>query len=224
VREGFERSNDGRQGMSGGLFGGMMAKSTDFFTTICGLTELDRYSESDVTHVLSILDPGNPGSDAFSKYPPHGRVILYFHDEIDAGPNIVLPEAKDIRKILALGESIREHSSGGRPHLLVHCHMGISRSTAAMAILLAVCRPDEDEETICLRVLRARPHAWPNSLMVGLADDLLGRAGRLVSALGGLYAAQLAKRPELGVYLRNNGRAREVDLGIRRTSGRSLLV
>jgi predicted protein tyrosine phosphatase len=202
----------------------MMAKSTEFFTTICGLSELDRYSPSGVTHVLSILDPGNPGPDAFSTYPPHGRVILHFHDEIDAGPNIVLPEIKDIRKITALGESIVEDSGTSTPHLLVHCHMGISRSTAAMAILLAICHPDEDEETIFSRVLQARPHAWPNSLMVELADNLLARAGRFVSALGGLYAEQLTKRPELGVYLRNNGRAREVDLGIRRASGRALLV
>ena len=202
----------------------MIANSTEFFTTICGLSELDRYSASDVTHVLSILDPGNPEPDAFSKYPPHGRMILYFHDEIDAGPNIVLPEIKDVRKILALGESIVEDSGESRPHLLVHCHMGISRSTAAMAILLAICHPDEDEETIFSRVLETRPHAWPNSLMVELADNLLARAGRFVSALGGLYAAQLTKRPELGIYLRNNGRAREVDLGICRASSRSLLV
>ena len=198
----------------------MIANSTEFFTTICGLSELDRHSPNGVTHVLSILDPGNPGPDAFSKYPPHGRVILYFHDEIDAGPNIVLPEIKDIRKILALGESIVEDSGESRPHLLVHCHMGISRSTAAMAILLAICHPDADEETIFSRVLQTRPHAWPNSLMVELADNLLARAGRFVSALGGLYAAQLTKRPELGIYLRNNGRAREVDLGIRRASSR----
>jgi len=196
----------------------MMTKSTEIFTTICGLSELDRYSAGDVTHVLSILDPGNPGPDAFSKYPPHGRVILHFHDEIDAGPNIVLPETKDIRKILALGESIVENSGESRPHLLVHCHMGVSRSTAAMAIVLALCHPDEDEETIFSRVLQTRPHAWPNSLMVELADNLLARSGRLVSALGGLYAAQLTKRPELGEYLRNNGRAREVDLGIRRAN------
>jgi predicted protein tyrosine phosphatase len=202
----------------------MMANSTEFFTTICGLSELDRYSTSDVTHVLSILDPGNPEPDAFSKYPPHGRVILYFHDEIDAGPNIVLPEIKDVRKIVALGESIVDDSGERRPHLLVHCHMGISRSTAAMAILHAICHPDEDEETIFSRVLQTRPHAWPNSLMVELADNLLARAGRLVSALGGLYATQLTKRPEVGVYLRNNGRAREVDLGIRRASGQSLSV
>src|SRR5262245_33708238 len=135
-----------------------------------------------------------------------------------------LQEIKDIRKIVALGESIVEDSERGRPHLLVHCHMGISRSTAAMAILLAICHLHEDEETIFARVLQTRPDVWPNSLMVELADNLLTRAGRLVSALGGLYAAQLTKRPELGVWLRNNGRAREVDLGVHRASGHSLLV
>ena len=32
---------------------------------------------------------------------------------------------------------------------------------------------EKDEETIFSRVLQTRPHAWPNSLMVELADNLL---------------------------------------------------
>src|SRR3546814_20141834 len=68
-------------------------------------------------------------------------------------------------------------------HLLVHCHMGGSRSIAAMLSLLAQTHADEDEGRLFARLSEIRPHAWPNSLMVGFADAQLGRAGRLTAAL-----------------------------------------
>ena len=44
---------------------------------------------------------------------------------------------------------------------------------------------------------RSAPQAWPNSRMIGMADDLLGRGGRLVAALRRHYTAQMrpAARP-----------------------------
>lgn len=100
-------------------------------------------------------------------------------------------------------------------HLLVHCHMGISRSTAAMAILMAQSNSDESEEWVFSHLLSLRPQAWPNSLMVEFADTLLGRQGRLMAALADLYARQLAKRPETEHFMRTHGRSREVDLARR---------
>jgi predicted protein tyrosine phosphatase len=95
-------------------------------------------------------------------------------------------------------------------HALVHCHMGISRSTAAMAVLLAQLHPEADEDRIFSRILEIRPQAWPNCVMIELADDLLGRGGRLVAAVGRLYAQQLTGRPDMELHMRENGRAREV--------------
>jgi predicted protein tyrosine phosphatase len=94
--------------------------------------------------------------------------------------------------------------------------MGISRSTAAMAILLAQSNPNESEEWIFSHLLGLRAQAWPNSLMVEFADTLLGRQGRLLTALADLYAWQLAKRPETEHFMRTHGRGREVDLARRR--------
>jgi predicted protein tyrosine phosphatase len=90
--------------------------------------------------------------------------------------------------------------------------MGISRSTAAMVALLAVFHPGEDEDKIFARLVEMRPEAWPNSRMIKLTDDLLGRRGCLTAALGRLYAAQLINRLEMGPYLRKHGRGREVDM------------
>jgi hypothetical protein len=48
--------------------------------------------------------------------------------------------------------------------------------------------------------------------MVGFADELLGRRGRMVEAMRRLYARQLAARPHLADTMRGIGRGREVEM------------
>jgi predicted protein tyrosine phosphatase len=81
-----------------------------------------------------------------------------------------------------------------------------------MAILMAQSDPAHAEERIFSQLLDLRPQAWPNSLMVEFADDLLNRGGRLVTALASLYARQLARRPETEDFMRTHGRGREIDM------------
>ena len=187
-----------------------MRPLSTILTSICGLNELGRLSTGGITHVLSILDPQVPEPNVFGSFQPHSRTTLRFHDEIDIGTNIVLPQVEHIETIFAFGRLLAQE--GGDLHILVHCHMGLSRSTAAMAALLVFLHSDQDEDTIFARLLTMRPEAWPNSRMVMLADELLDRRGRLTTALGSLYAVQLVKRPELGPYLRKYGRGSEVDM------------
>jgi len=169
-----------------------------------------------VTHVLSILDPDWAEPTDFGTYAPHHRTTLRFHDAIEPAPNTMLPRCDHVEEILRFGGSLTKNATPAtEAHLLVHCHMGISRSTAAMAILMAQSNPHETEEKIFAQLLSLRPQAWPNSLMVEFADTLLGRQGRLLSALADLYAQQLAKRPETEHFMRTHGRSREVDLARR---------
>ena len=179
--------------------------------TICGLDELDYRSVEGVTHVLSILDPGWPEPAVFRAIGPHLRTTLRFHDAIERAPHVVLPRRAHIKAILAFGRDL----GGDFGHLLVHCHAGISRSTAAMAMILAQAFPQESEEAIVDRLLLIRPEAWPNSRMVDIADELLGRVGRLSASLSRIYAQQLAAHPELVETMRRSNRAKEVELGLR---------
>ena len=191
----------------------VMAPLSSILTTICGLNELGRHTTRGITHVLSIMDPDSPEPRIFETFQPHRRTTLRFHDEIDPGPNLILPQMQHLHTILAFGRSLAiEAAEQGGPHVLAHCHMGISRSTAAMVALLAVFHPGEDEDKIFARLVEMRPEAWPNSRMIKLTDDLLGRRGCLTAALGRLYAAQLINRSEMGPYLRKHGRGREVDM------------
>lgn len=195
----------------GGAKRGAMTALPISILTICGLSELEHHSARGVTHVLSILDPGWAEPEAFFAYDPHHRATLHFHDVIEPGPGLILPAPEHVEAILAFGRDLAgEAGAAAGGHVLVHCHMGISRSTAAMAILLAQLNPREDEDRIFARLVEVRPQAWPNSRMVGFADALLAREGRLSAALGRLYARQLGIRPETARYMQENGRAREV--------------
>jgi predicted protein tyrosine phosphatase len=67
--------------------------------------------------------------------------------------------------------------------MVVHCWAGISRSTAAAFISLCTINPDAPEELIARRLREASPTAYPNRLMVRLADEALSRRGRMIAAV-----------------------------------------
>ena len=67
--------------------------------------------------------------------------------------------------------------------MVVHCWAGISRSTAAAYTALCSINPDVPEDLIAERLRRASPTAYPNRLMIRLADQALGREGRMVRAI-----------------------------------------
>jgi predicted protein tyrosine phosphatase len=181
--------------------------------TVCGLEDLAAHSVRSVTHVLSILDPDWPEPKSFWAYDPHHRTTLHFNDEIEPGAGLVLPQREHVQAILDFGRRLLSAGSQREEaHLLVHCHAGVSRSTAALAILLAQWDPGLDEDELFARILALRSQAWPNSLMISFADELLGRGGRLSSALRHFHAQQLKRLPETEPFLRRHRRGREVDV------------
>ena len=122
------------------------------------------------------LTPNGPDPETFRSFDPHFRATLRFHDVIEPGPDILLPQKADVEAILTFGHEAAE--AGG---LLIHCHAGISRSTAATLMILAQAHPHEGEDELADRLLRTRPQAWPNSRMVAFADELPDHNGRLMA-------------------------------------------
>jgi predicted protein tyrosine phosphatase len=181
--------------------------------TICGISELPDQSTRSVTHVLSILDPDHPDPEAFGAYDPHHRTVLRFHDAINPAPGVILPEPEHVEAILRFGDDLAQsRSERASGHLLVHCHMGVSRSTAAMLTLMAQVHPQETEDRLLERLAEIRPQAWPNSRMVGFADDLLSRDGRLTEALRQHYGRQIRRFPHFVELMKDLGRGREVEM------------
>ena len=180
--------------------------------TICGLAELRDHGARDVTHVLSIIDPDHPDPTDFAQYGRrHDRLTLRFHDIIDDLPGHVPPTSAHVEQLLRFGADLDAHHNGaGLGHLLIHCHAGVSRSTAAMAILMARRAPLGQEAGVFERLVRVRPQAWPNSRMVAFGDGLLGRGGRLVEALRHHYRCQVRALPDMVEGIRRSGRQAEI--------------
>ena len=193
----------------------MIAAPTPLRVTICGLDELADHCALGVTHVLSILDPGWPEPEPLRDFELSRRLKLNFHDVIEAEPGWIAPERFDVELLLAFGRSLGEiaDEAGAEPaatHLLVHCHAGVSRSTAAAILLLAQHEPARPAQNVVGQVIRARPRAWPNLRMIEMGDELLGRDGEIVASVRALYRLALDREPWLAEAMIDNGRGREV--------------
>jgi predicted protein tyrosine phosphatase len=183
------------------------SRFVDFRITVCGVAELEGHSAVGVTHVLSLLDPGFPDPDAFGAFGEHERLDLRFHDITEERPGMRVVSREDVATLLRFGRDlVREPKA----HLLVHCHMGISRSTASMALILAQARPDRPALEALAEVRRIRERIWPNLRVIELGDELLGRNGELIAAAVARYRHVIVRKPDVGKMMTEMGRGREV--------------
>src|SRR6185295_5065644 len=103
------------------------------------------------THAVSILDPDSEEPDGFATLATENLLRLRFHDVIERMPGVSPPDNGHIAAILKFGTAMKFHDA---PRLLIHCHAGISRSTATAIILLA--HRGESAEAAVHRVVTAR--------------------------------------------------------------------
>jgi len=155
---------------------------------VCGRDELGVAPLARADRIVSILDAGAP-------LPPELRAIdkpllaLRFDDVTRAMPGFAPPGAEHVRDLLAF-----DHAARPDERLVVHCTAGVSRSTAALAVLLAARHPMLTDE-LFEAIHAVRPQAWPNARIIELGDALLGRDGALVRALERYYAAHRHELP-----------------------------
>jgi predicted protein tyrosine phosphatase len=67
--------------------------------------------------------------------------------------------------------------------LVIHCHAGVSRSTAAAFIIACALAPSRRESEIAEAIRQASHTATPNRRMVAIADAILKRNGRMSAAI-----------------------------------------
>jgi predicted protein tyrosine phosphatase len=91
----------------------------------------------------------------------------------------VPPVKADAAPIIEFARTVRDVDGV----VLCHCNAGMSRAPAAALICLSVWRGMGSEAECVADVQRLRRGAVPHAGLVRLADELLGRGGRLVRAL-----------------------------------------
>lgn len=101
------------------------------------------------------------------------------------------PVLEDVARLVRFAREI----DPTRGTLLVHCQAGISRSTAAAAIALAVLWGPGYEEAALREVYRVQPEARPNRRMLELADTVLGNGSALLAAAEAAAEAAADQRP-----------------------------
>jgi len=109
---------------------------------------------------------------------PGNHLRLLVHDIAEAIPGHVAPDEDHIAELIDFALAW-----GGEGPMVVHCWAGISRSTAAAFTSLCTINPQVPEELISARLREASPTAYPNRLMIRLADAALSRQGRMVRAV-----------------------------------------
>jgi predicted protein tyrosine phosphatase len=144
-----------------------------FEIKICSLIEAESLIRNWATRTVSLIDRAYRGR--FSSGDPCIHCIMKF-DDVEADiPSLgmIAPTVVDIQNVLRYTAGMTDQD-----RLLVHCHQGISRSTA-MAISILVQYGMEPAAAL-ESILSIRPQMWPNLTVIRLADEAMGQGGKLL--------------------------------------------
>ncbi len=145
---------------------------------VCSLALIaETVSKTGARSLVTLLSPGTE-VERPTGIAPERHLYLAVSDIVEPMPGHVLPDAAHLDELLAF-----VHAWDRASPLLIHCFAGVSRSTAAAYIAACALAPERDEFTIARALRAASPTASPNARFVALADDALGRGGRMNAAI-----------------------------------------
>jgi predicted protein tyrosine phosphatase len=140
--------------------------------------------------VVSLLSP----TDEFPSLRGYGadrHHKVHLHDIREELLDHVAPTGEHVQGLI---EFIRDWRR--TDPLLVHCWGGISRSTATAFIAACLHNPEADERAIAAAIRAASPTAYPNTLIVEFADEILARRGRMRAAIDAMGRGDVAEVAE----------------------------
>jgi predicted protein tyrosine phosphatase len=145
---------------------------------VCPLSRLQAtVAATAATHVVSLVGPG-AGVERPPTVTADRHLVIGVSDIVEPLDGYVLATGEHIGQLIAFVRAWDRASP-----LVVHCWAGISRSTAAAYIAACALAPERGEDALARALREASPSATPNPRFVALADDLLGRGGRMVQAV-----------------------------------------
>ena len=137
---------------------------------VCSLAALpDTVKATGASHVLTVMANVAQVQRPESVLPAN-HLKVQMDDIIEQMDGFVAPSDIHIEQVLSFVRGWDRSAP-----LVVHCYMGISRSTASAYASVCALNPNRDEASIAQALRRASPTATPNIRIVSLADRLLGR-------------------------------------------------
>ena len=158
---------------------------------VCSLARLhDTVRETGARHVVTLIKDislvHRPAS-----ITPENHLLLDMDDITDPIDGYVAPHEAHVGDLLRF---VRAWDRGAP--MVVHCYAGISRSTAGAFVTICALNPQRDEMKIAQALRDASPTATPNLRIVRIADQMLGRNGRMISAVESIGTGRAAYATE----------------------------
>jgi predicted protein tyrosine phosphatase len=145
---------------------------------VCPLADLDEVVDAHApSHLVSLVSASMP-EIAGSSITSAQYLRLGINDITAPREGYVLAQEADVARLLDF--------VAGWPRIrpmVMHCWFGVSRSPAAAYIAACALAPEVDEAEIAATLREEAPFVTPNARLVALADDLLGRDGRMRAAI-----------------------------------------
>jgi predicted protein tyrosine phosphatase len=149
--------------------------------------------------IISLLSPYDT-FPVFAGYGADRHLQVPIHDIAQDAGDWRAPGLSDAETIIRFAEGWDRSAP-----MLVHCWAGISRSSASAFIAACLHNPDTDEGEIAAAIRAASPTASPNVRLVAHADALLGRNGRMSSAVAAIGRGKIAEEARPFTILSNFG-------------------
>ena len=144
-----------------------------------------------VSHLVTLIN-GETLIDTPPGIGPDRHLRLAMNDICEPQPGLVLPCETHVSDLVKFALDWDRQAP-----LLIHCWAGISRSTAAAFISLCALNPEADEIELARALRRASPTAYPNRLLVSLADEALSRDGRMLAAVEDIGRGRIVEEAEV---------------------------
>ncbi len=109
---------------------------------------------------------------------PERHLYIRIGDITEPLDGHILPAEEHVAQLIAFAKSWDRNEP-----LVIHCHAGVSRSTAAAFIIACALAPSRPESEIADAMRRASHTATPNRRIVAIGDAMLNRDGRMIAAI-----------------------------------------
>ena len=140
-----------------------------------------------VSHLVTLIN-GETLIDTPVSIGQDRHLRLAMNDISEPRDGLVVPTEGHVAKLIEFATAWDQQAP-----LLIHCWAGISRSTAGAFVALCALNPRTDEHSLARALRRASPTAYPNRRIVALADNVLGRGGRMSAAVDHIGRGVLAE-------------------------------